>query len=110
MTVPADGTWYAYLLECSDGSLYAGICTDLRRRFAEHCRGEGAKYTRAFPPRRMRAAWSCPDRSTASRLEHSLKTMRPTQKREVARGGGYRSGDLPAVDRVPGDELPRGAG
>ncbi len=111
MTVTeGDRVWYTYLLECSDGSLYTGICTDLGRRFAEHCRGEGAKYTRAFPPRRMRAAWSLPDRSTASRLEYALKKMRPEQKWDMARGGPPPLQGLPVMGRVAGDQLPPGGG
>ena len=45
----SDG-WHLYLLRCRDGSLYAGIATDVERRFREHAAGKGAKYTRAHPP------------------------------------------------------------
>ena len=31
--------YYVYLLRCIDGSLYAGITTDVKRRFAEHLSG-----------------------------------------------------------------------
>ena len=30
------GAWTLYLLRCRDGSYYAGITTDLDRRFREH--------------------------------------------------------------------------
>ena len=39
--------WVLYLLECRGGTLYAGITTDLERRFAEHASGRGARYTRS---------------------------------------------------------------
>ena len=39
-------SWVLYLLECENGTYYAGITTDLERRFAEHVFGIGARYTR----------------------------------------------------------------
>lgn len=42
--------YYAYLLRCGDGSLYAGYTTDLRRRERVHNAGKGAKYTRSRLP------------------------------------------------------------
>lgn len=41
---------YFYLARCSDGSLYAGTCIDLRKREAMHNAGNGAKYTRSRLP------------------------------------------------------------
>ncbi|MDO8466612.1 MAG: GIY-YIG nuclease family protein [bacterium] len=40
-------TWFVYMALCADKSLYTGITTDVKRRFAEHKAGIGAKYTRA---------------------------------------------------------------
>lgn len=37
--------YYVYVLECRDGSLYAGMTNDLRRRMTLHAAGKGAKYT-----------------------------------------------------------------
>src|SRR4249919_2071343 len=48
--------WTLYLLECMDGSLYAGITNDLERRYAMHAAGKGARYTRSHPPRRIVAS------------------------------------------------------
>ena len=43
-------SWIVYILECSDGSLYTGITTDLSRRITEHEQGNGARYTRGRKP------------------------------------------------------------
>lgn len=64
-----------YLLECSDGSWYAGITNDIARRMKAHASGRGARYTRARPPRRVLATKSFPDRSTASKAEWALKQL-----------------------------------
>lgn len=65
--------WFLYLLECADGSYYAGISTDVAARFAAHAAGKGARYTRAHPPLRVLASRAYPDRSSASRAEWDLK-------------------------------------
>lgn len=67
--------WVLYLLECENGRYYAGITTDLQRRFAEHVFGIGARYTRANPPQRVVAVKVFPDRATASRAEAALKKL-----------------------------------
>ncbi len=39
--------FYVYILRCLDQTLYTGITTDLKRRFLQHQKGRGARYTRA---------------------------------------------------------------
>jgi len=39
-----------YVLECRDGSYYAGYTNDLEKRVRVHNEGKGAKYTRAKRP------------------------------------------------------------
>ncbi|MDH0171008.1 GIY-YIG nuclease family protein [Stenotrophomonas sp. GD04145] len=72
---PSQRPWFLYLLECRDGSYYAGISTDVDARFAAHRAGTGARYTRARPPLRILAVREYPDRSTASRAERQLKQL-----------------------------------
>lgn len=38
--------FYFYVLECRDGTYYAGYTTDLEHRLKVHNEGKGAKYTR----------------------------------------------------------------
>lgn len=67
--------WHLYLIECIDGSLYAGITTDVARRYAQHCLGKGAKYTRARPPVRLIGSRPCGDRSAALKAEHAIRQL-----------------------------------
>lgn len=78
--VSAPASWVLYLLECESGSYYAGITTDLERRFAEHVFGVGARFTRANPPRRVIAVKEFPDRASASRAEAALKKLPRSEK------------------------------
>ena len=72
--------WVLYLLECAGGSYYAGITTDLTRRFAEHQAGTGGRYTRAHRPIRVIGSLQFPDRSSASRAEYAVKQLPKKEK------------------------------
>lgn len=67
--------WFCYLLQCADGSLYAGITNALARRVARHNAGSASKYTRARRP--VRLVWWEParDRPAAARREAALKRL-----------------------------------
>ena len=67
--------WFLYLLECANGTYYAGITTDVAARYAAHLAGKGARYTRANPPVRVVAQKAYPDRSMASKAEWQLKQL-----------------------------------
>ncbi|MBQ9043932.1 MAG: GIY-YIG nuclease family protein [Eggerthellaceae bacterium] len=84
--MPKNGKYHVYLLRCEGGELYAGITTDLERRFAEHASGgpKGARYTRTHPPVRYEATWDVPGRAAASALEYRLKRLTHAQKEAVA--------------------------
>lgn len=73
-------SWFVYLLECCDGSIYTGIATDVERRYAMHVAGKGARYTRSRPPQRLLARFEFADRSSASKAEYAIKRLTPAQK------------------------------
>ena len=81
-------SWFLYVIECEDGSLYTGIAIDPQARFAAHLAGKGARYTRSHPPRRLLMTLPFPDRSSASRAEHQLKKLPPQEKRRYAQAQG----------------------
>ena len=72
--------WYIYILECSDGTLYTGITTDVNRRLLEHNSGKGAKYTRTRTPVVLRALFEAKNRSEASKEEYRIKKLNKTEK------------------------------
>ena len=74
-------SWFLYLIECADGALYTGIALDPRARYAQHCSGKGAKYTRANPPKRLIGAIAYPDRSAATKAELAFKRLKAAEKR-----------------------------
>jgi putative endonuclease len=77
----ADGAgWWLYLLECGDGSWYAGISNDVDARLRAHAAGRGARYTRGRGPLRLLASRAYPDRAAASRAEWQLKQLPKVRK------------------------------
>lgn len=73
-TTPA-GTWCLYLIECRDGSYYAGITNDLDTRYQAHVNGKGARYTRSHPPLRLLGSRAYENRAAASRAEWAIKQL-----------------------------------
>lgn len=78
--------WYLYLVRCKDGSLYTGISTDVRRRFAEHAANRGARRLRGRGPLELVFEQALGDRSLASRVEHRVKRLSRSEKERLVRG------------------------
>ena len=73
--------WLVYLLECSDGTFYAGITNDLEHRLATHNAGLGAKYTRGRTPVRLLELKEVKSHSEALQQEYQLKKLPKSKKR-----------------------------
>ena len=84
MPSPHKNTWFCYLLECSDGTLYCGITNDLDKRLAAHNAGEGAKYTRGRTPVRLVYREDCVGKSEALKREMEIKGLPRTEKLALA--------------------------
>ncbi len=70
-----------YILQCSDGTFYTGITTELSRRVEEHNSSEkGAKYTKARRPVSLVYQEYCDDRSSASKREYQIKKLSREKK------------------------------
>ncbi|RQR87120.1 GIY-YIG nuclease family protein [Burkholderia sp. Bp9012] len=96
-------SWFLYLIECADDSVYTGITTDVAARFDEHASGKGARYTRSRKPRAVLASFPLPDRSIASRAEYWVKRLTAAQKRELAAGIRTLESVLPAGMSLDGN-------
>lgn len=80
-----DKTWYVYILQCGDGTLYTGITDDVQRRLQMHRSGKGAKYTRGRQPLELRYQETCGTHSDALRREAQIKKLTRTEKLQLIR-------------------------
>jgi putative endonuclease len=75
--------WYVYIVECSDGTLYTGITTDVNKRIETHNKGKGAKYTKTRLPVVLRASFDGFDKSTAAKEEYRIKQLTRKEKLDL---------------------------
>ena len=70
-------SWWVYLVRCADGTLYAGITTDVGRRLAEHngAGGAGARYTRSRRPVQLVYVEPAENRAEAARREAAIRRL-----------------------------------
>lgn len=81
--------WSLYLVRTARGALYAGISTDVERRFAEHVAGKSraAKALRSRAPLVLAYRVVIGDRALAARAEHRLKRLPKSVKEDIVRDG-----------------------
>ncbi len=77
--------WYLYLLECNDGTLYAGITNNLDRRVQEHNDGTASRYTRSRLPVKLIYQEQCLNKSNALKKEYGIKSLSRKEKEAYIR-------------------------
>ena len=82
-------TWSVYLIRDETNSLYAGITTDVNRRFQEHVERSprASKFTRS--KKRLELVYVCRigNRSLASKVEYRLKRLKKLDKEAIVQRG-----------------------
>ena len=77
-------SYFVYILQCSDNTLYTGIAKDLDKRVDEHNNSDkGAKYTKVRRPVSLLYFEKSENRSTASKREYEIKKLSRLQKMEL---------------------------
>lgn len=71
---------FFYVLECSDGTYYAGYTNDLEKRIEVHNAGKGAKYTRAKRPVALIYYEQHETKQLAMKKEYAFKQLTKLQK------------------------------
>ncbi|MFC2154300.1 GIY-YIG nuclease family protein [Candidatus Altiarchaeota archaeon] len=89
MSIGCKMTHYVYILRCNWGELYVGYTTDLKRRFQEHQKGIGCKYTRGRRPVRMVYSKGYQDRGSAMKREAELKQLTKEEKLQLVKNQHY---------------------
>jgi len=75
-----ESNFFFYVLECSDGSLYAGYTNDLEKRIEKHNAGKGAKYTRMKRPVTLKYFQAFVSKGEAMSAEARFKRLKRDEK------------------------------
>ena len=87
-----------YVLQCNDGSYYAGYTNDLEKRVSIHNDGKGAKYTRAKLPVFCIYHEVFETKQDAMRAEYAFKQL--TRKQKIHYMGGLIKDGISKIDRT----------
>jgi len=71
---------YIYIIKCGDNSLYTGWTNNLEKRFQEHCKGQGAKYTKGRGPLEIVYHEVFDNKIDAMKREYSIKKLSRKEK------------------------------
>jgi predicted GIY-YIG superfamily endonuclease len=82
-TAPSEESWFVYIVECRDGSLYTGVTNNLARRVEQHNAGTASRYTRSRRPVVLRYSEPVTDRSQALIRECAVRLLSPREKRAL---------------------------
>lgn len=80
---PSNNNHYFYVLECNDGSYYAGYTNNLEQRLRIHNAGKGAKYTRGRLPVHYIFHESFETKREAMQAEYRFKQLTRQQKEQL---------------------------
>lgn len=72
--------WYVYVLLCKDNSLYIGISNNPAKRFLEHKKGMGGRYTRSRKPLKIIYSGKLSTQSEALKREFEIKSWSRKKK------------------------------
>ena len=77
--------WSLYLIRTRQGTLYAGVATDVARRMKEHTGtgGRGSKYLRSRGPLELVYCVEIGDRAQAMRAEARIKGLAKVEKERI---------------------------
>ncbi|WP_100332722.1 GIY-YIG nuclease family protein [Bacillus xiapuensis] len=79
---------FFYVVECRDGSFYAGYTTNVEKRIQTHNAGKGAKYTRGRGPVRLVHAEMFSTVQEAMQAEYAFKQLTRKKKLEYLQKEG----------------------
>jgi putative endonuclease len=72
--------WWVYVLLCEDQSLYTGATNDPEKRFHDHLKGKGSRYTRSHKPLKIVYSEKLESKSQALKREIEIKSWSRDKK------------------------------
>ncbi|MDO8619591.1 MAG: GIY-YIG nuclease family protein [Candidatus Daviesbacteria bacterium] len=75
--------WFVYVLLCEDNSFYCGATNNLEKRFLEHKKGIGGRYTRSHKPVKIIFSEKLSNKSEALKKEAQIKSWSRPKKVKI---------------------------
>ncbi len=72
--------YYLYILLCANNTYYIGTTNNIHKRFIDHSRGRGAKYTAVKKVVGIEALWKLENKNTALSVERIIKQATKPEK------------------------------
>ena len=76
-------SWFVYIIECRDHTLYTGITTNLKRRIKAHNNGNGCRFTKYRTPIKLLHHEDGFTKSEALKREARIKSLTREEKMEL---------------------------
>jgi putative endonuclease len=76
-------SYFTYIAQCSDDTLYTGYTNNIKDREQTHNEGKGAKYTKARLPIKIVYSEEFQTRSQAMKREYQIKKISRQQKQNL---------------------------
>ncbi len=75
---------WVYILEVSNGNYYTGYTTNIKKRIWAHFTGQGAKFTKAFKPKKVLRCWKIyGPKNLAMKTECFIKNLTRAEKNSL---------------------------
>ena len=75
--------YYTYIILTEKNTLYCGYTDDVQKRYQAHLSGKGAKYTRAFKPKKLVYVKEFDTKAQAMNEENRIKRLSRQEKLEL---------------------------
>ncbi len=73
-------SWFVYIIDCRDHTLYTGITNDLKHRIRDHNSGNGCRYTKYRYPVKLIHSEEYPTKAEALKREARIKHLTRFEK------------------------------
>ena len=75
--------YYVYIIQTINNKLYCGYTDNIERRYEEHKKGKGAKYTRANKPLKLVYTKEYETKKEAQQEEYRIKQLKRKEKEKL---------------------------
>lgn len=84
-------SWFVYIIECRDKTLYTGVTNNLSRRIKAHNSGNGGRYTKYRWPVKLIHTEESTNKSEAQKREAFIKGLTREKKLAVIKSASKKN-------------------